>query len=54
VANCWEFMTEKEREWVKIHGCWDCTDCKIPYLEELPNPLPEASQSTTSELNTIM
>ncbi len=28
---CLELMTDEEKEYALIHGCWPCYDCAIPY-----------------------
>ncbi|KKK80051.1 hypothetical protein LCGC14_2827390, partial [marine sediment metagenome] len=32
--NCWDYLTKSEREYVEIYGCWQCSDCEIPYRME--------------------
>lgn len=34
MIECWPFLTDEEKEYIKEFGCFDCTDCKIPYLLE--------------------
>ena len=29
--ECSAFLSVKELEWVRKNGCWDCTDCIVPY-----------------------
>ena len=29
--NCWDYMTEEEKDYVKEYGCFACSDCAIPY-----------------------
>ena len=36
--NCYELFTKKEKEDYEKYGCVDCSDCRLPYLEETMKP----------------
>jgi len=50
-VNCYDYFTEEEREFVEENGCFDCTDCEIPYRRAL---VEEKKQHRTNDHDRIV
>lgn len=33
--SCSAFLSQEELEWLEHNGCWDCSDCVVPYRKTI-------------------